>query len=331
MMNAAPRPIILFSLPRAGSTLVQRVLATYDEISTRPEPWVLLPQIYALREFGISADYRHPLLVNTLNEFIRELPGGHAAYYHEVRSLALNLYAKASEPSARYFLDKSPPYSLVAEDVIRLFPEGKFVFLWRNPLSVLSSWIETFFANRWRPDNLRPELFIGLQNLTATYQRHREQAIGVRYEDLIVGHDPWERLMAYLEMEFDPTSLTAFQDVELQGLGDPTGPALYSEINTDPLSKWKSTICNPLRREWSRRYLRWIGAERLAVMGYELSDLLAELDQNETGTEHLTQDALHLVGRVLRDPVRQRARRMFGLRGPSTLRLLLSPAQGKGS
>ena len=127
------------------------MLATYDEISTRPEPWVLLPQIYALREFGISADYRHPLLVNTLNEFIRELPGGHAAYYDEVRSLALNLYAKASDPPTQYFLDKSPPYSLVAEDVIRLFPEGKFVFLWRNPLGVLSSWIETFFDNRWRP------------------------------------------------------------------------------------------------------------------------------------------------------------------------------------
>ncbi len=107
--------------------------------------------------------------------------------------------------------------------------------------------------------------------------------------------------MAYLEMEFDPTSLTAFQDVELQGLGIRPVPPATPRSTRSPLSKWKSTICNPLRREWSRRYLRWIGAERLAVMGYELSDLVGRSwDQNETGTEHLTQDALHLVGGVLR-------------------------------
>jgi hypothetical protein len=35
---------------------------------------------------------------------------------------------------------------------------------------------------------------------------------------------------------------------------------------------------NPVRKAWFRRYLRWIGRERLAVMGCVLDVLIAELD-----------------------------------------------------
>ena len=35
---------------------------------------------------------------------------------------------------------------------------------------------------------------------------------------------------------------------------------------------------NPVRKAWCHRYLRWIGQERLAVMGRVLDVLIAELD-----------------------------------------------------
>ena len=37
--------IFLFSLPRSGSTLVQRVLAVHDALITASEPWLLLSLI----------------------------------------------------------------------------------------------------------------------------------------------------------------------------------------------------------------------------------------------------------------------------------------------
>ena len=52
-------------------------------------------------------------------------------------------------------------------------------------------------------------------------------------------------------------------------MGDPTGVKNYREVDTAPLEKWKTTINNnPLRKMWCRRYLSWIGEERLKVMGY---------------------------------------------------------------
>ena len=74
--------------------------------------------------------------------------------------------------------------------------------------------------------------------------------------------------------------LTSFSDVRLEGsMGDPTGVHRYDTISEEPLEKWRSTLANPYRKRWCREYLRWIGGERLAVMGYELDELLAELDE----------------------------------------------------
>jgi hypothetical protein len=69
-------PIFLLSLPRSGSTLVQRVLAAHDGVATAAEPWILLPQIYALRTEGAYAEYGHALATRAIGDFARNLDGG---------------------------------------------------------------------------------------------------------------------------------------------------------------------------------------------------------------------------------------------------------------
>ena len=49
-------------------------------------------------------------------------------------------------------------------------------------------------------------------------------------------------------------------------------------MSNEPLESWKRVLNNPVRKAWCRRYLRWIGRERLSVMGYDLDALIAELD-----------------------------------------------------
>ncbi len=335
-IDEEPCPLFLFSVTRSGSTLVQRVLASHDEIATRSEPWLLLPQIYALRDQGVSGDYTPALLARALHEFASQLPRGLDDYLDEVRAFALNLYARASEPGATYFLDKSPPYALIVEDIIRLFPNGKFIFLWRNPLSVVASIIETWQGGRWKPETFRSDLFIGIQNLTAAYERHAAEAVSVRYEDLIVSEDAWRKVADYLEIEFDRTSLTRFADLTFEGsMGDQVGTRDYSAIEESVAAKWRRTICNPLRKTWCIRYLRWVGARRLGTMGYDMDDLMAQLTDLPAGSKHLTGDALRLANALLREPIRQRARKTVDLRGPSVLRLLMTepsaPAEPAGS
>ena len=49
--------IFIISQPRAGSTLLQRMLSGHPDIATAAEPWLLLHPLYGLRQHGIQAEY----------------------------------------------------------------------------------------------------------------------------------------------------------------------------------------------------------------------------------------------------------------------------------
>ncbi|HEX4465563.1 MAG TPA: sulfotransferase [Solirubrobacteraceae bacterium] len=316
----AIQPIFLFSVSRSGSTLVQRVIAAHDGVATAAEPWLLLPHAYSLRSEGVRGEYHHPLLATAISDFCKELPDGIEDYRRESREFALRLYAKAAGDGARWFLDKSPSYYLVAEEVMRLFPEGKFVFLWRNPLSVMASIIETFNGGRWAPSVCRGDLSIGLPRLLSAFQASGGRAHSVRFEDLIDGGErPWRELMAYLGIEFDRRALHSFAEVELRGrMGDPTGVHEYSKLTSEPAGKWRRVLANPLRRAWSRRYLEFLGRERLALMGYDEDELRAELAATPRSMRSLAPDLGRLVVDVAKEPVRARIRR-DGVGGPNVI------------
>jgi hypothetical protein len=316
------QPIFLFSISRSGSTVVQRIIAAHEGVATASEPWLLLPYLYSLRSEGVTAEYEHQMMVVAIEDFAKELPHEHEDYLEELRRFALRLYGKAAGAEARYFLDKSPPYCLIAEEIMRLFPKGKFVFLWRNPLSVVASIIDTW--GPWRPTMFRSDLFIGLPRLIRAYEAHSDRAYSVRFEDLMTGDQlRWASLLDHLGIEFEVDSLTRFSGVALNGrMGDPTGGKRYSSLSAEPAQKWKDTLGNPLRKEWCRRYLRFLGAERLATMGYDAAQILAELDSQPSGNDCLIGDLGRLVGDLAREPVRVQMRRR-GMAGPNVLRELL--------
>lgn len=287
-------PIFLLSMPRSGSTLAQRVLAAHPQIATAAEPWVLLPHLYATRERGIATEYTQPVAARAIAEFVRSLPNGERDYREAIHDFAIDLYSRAAGEDATYFLDKTPRYHYVVDDLLETFPEAKFIFLWRNPLAVVASIVETWTKGRWNVDRWHGDLR-GIAPLVDAHTRHRETTLAVRYEDLV--GDPaatWPAVFGHLDLPFDRDLLTSFSDVRLEGsMGDPTGVHRYDTISEEPLEKWRSTLANPYRKRWCREYLRWIGAERLAVMGYELHGLLAQLDELGASPRSVASDAVH--------------------------------------
>jgi hypothetical protein len=156
------QPIFLISLPRSGSTLVQRVLTSHDKISSVSEPWFLLPVFWSLHSNGVYASYNHKLLNAAVEDLMTKLPNGMGDYAEAVRRYAMHVYASLSSPGDIYFIDKTPRYSLIADALIRFFPDARFIFLWRNPLSVTSSLINTYGKGKWILDYYRVDLYHGL-------------------------------------------------------------------------------------------------------------------------------------------------------------------------
>jgi hypothetical protein len=297
------KPLFIFSLPRSGSTLLQRVLAADSQIASVAEPWVLLPFVYALREQGINAEYGHDVASMALKDLFLELPNGKQDFLSAVGSAIRELYQKATKnKEARYFLDKTPRYALIADEIIDIFPDGKFIFLWRNPLAIIASMIETWGEGKWNIPLYRVDLFNGLASLIDAYQAHTEKALAIQYENFLMSPEKeLFRIAEYLELKLDPDVLKNFSQVSFKGkLLDPTGTKNYRVVDTAPLSKWRSVINNPLRKMWCRRYLLWLGEERLKVIGYDLNELLCDLDSTRMTLRYIFSDGIRLLNLKIR-------------------------------
>jgi hypothetical protein len=256
-----------------------------------------------LRKHGIYAEYNHRALVQAVEDFCKVLPGGRSDYNIEIRELATHLYGKASPDGTQYFLDKTPRYHLISDEIIDTFPEAKYLFLWRNPLAIVASIIETWANGRWNLYRFKVDLFDGIENLIRTYERHKDKVYAVQYEALVTKPEKtWDELFCYLDLPFDRSTLELFGDVKLGGrMGDHSGPNKYAKVSDESLQKWTRTLDNPVRKAWCRRYLHWIGRDRLAVMGYDLEDLVAELDSLPTSYRRIGSDVGRGCWGLLRD------------------------------
>ena len=291
-------PIFLLSLPRSGSTLVQRILAMQPEVATTSEPWILLPFLYTLRDRGAYANYSHVNAVTAIEDLYGEFPNGQEDYLQDMRNFVLNLYMKTSSYNdQKYFLDKTPRYHLIVEEIMRMFPDGKFIFLWRNPLAVVASIMHSLAEGKWILYSFNIDLFTGIENLINAYEKHSSRVCSIRYENVLTRPVvEFERVCSYLDLSFDPVSLSDFSTVKLRGrYGDPTGVKYYQSLSKAPLNKWKDIINNPIRRLWCQRYLCWIGQERLAVMGYDLNELLAELKNVPQSLHFIGSDIVNII------------------------------------
>jgi hypothetical protein len=290
-----PTPLFLLSLPRSGSTLVQRILARHPGISTGPEPTFLLPVFNLTSERDVVATYDHRYTSWAIDDFFASL--GESGFRTTVREWATSAYERASDPAAEFFLDKTPKYHQIATEIVETFPDAPIVILWRNPLAVIGSILTTWGGGRWILHHFRLDLFEGLPNLVEVIERFPSRVFVIRYEDLVADPEAEaRRLLDHLGLDFDPRVLDDFAGVELVGrVQDPNvGSAGFTTVREDRVDRWGTVLSNPIRIAWCRRYLRWIGVDRLAVMGYDLHGLIAQLDAVPTSRRHLASDLVRI-------------------------------------
>ena len=274
------RPLFIFSLPRAGSTLLQRLLSLHEDISSCPEPWVALPPLVGLEANAARAIYGHAPMANALSGFVDELPGGNAEYMSRVAEFVDGLYSSVAGSRKGYFLDKTPRYHLIAAMLMKMFPDGKFIFLWRNPLAIAASMINTWGKGRWNLYRYTVDLYLGLERLTEALEIDADK-IEVRYEDVVSQPDiETNRIFDFLSLDRLDQITERFERspaIMAPGRGDPTGQYIYKTISSASHNQWVRMFSNPLRRHWAMRYLDWIGSETMELMGYDNKQLKEQL------------------------------------------------------
>lgn len=288
-------PIFVFSLPRAGSTLIQRVLMSHQDVSSVAEPWIMLPFCYAKMKNGIFTEYNQSLSSYGIEDFIYNLPNKEEDYYQAIHNMLFSLYEKQCKNNEKYFLDKTPRYYLIIPEILKIFPDAKFIFLFRNPIHIYASLISTFANNRFKGIyNTYIDLYSGPKLLSDAYSQMKDKSIAIRYEDFV--KDPkgiMRKISEYLEIDFDQNILSNFVSQDTKGrLGDPTGVKNYKQIEKKSLDKWKSIFSNSFRKKIIFKYIQSLDEATLQVQGYNKDKLLMEIDSIKVASGICLRDRL---------------------------------------
>jgi hypothetical protein len=274
--------IFVISQPRAGSTLLQRMLGSHPYIHTVGEPWLMLHPLYALRPQGYDAEYSAATARPAVDKFLSTLPGGEEEYIEGVRRMCSFIYGRALESSGkRYFLDKTPRYYLIIPELLRTFPEAHYIILLRNPLSLLGSILRTWIKDQWswiyhfKNDLVRaPVLLLEGARLLG------ERGLVIHYEQLVT--EPEHEMRRVCQMlgeefmpgmvEYNSQNLTRWQYGDQQDVYRRTRP------DAQNAQKWIEEIRDPQVWRFASDYLQCLGRETVEQMGYAYEELEQTLE-----------------------------------------------------
>ena len=291
-------PVFIFSLPRTGSTLLQRILSNHPDVATTAEPWVLLPLIDMKKGDSLSK-FSSETSTKAINNFSKKVESG-PNYNELLANFVLSLYKGAATNSALYFVDKPPRYYYIIDEIIELFPKAKFIFLFRNPVqvfsSILTTWNNNSFSKLYRN---KDDLLLGPVLLSQDYDKYKNISISIDYQELVTNNEACcKKLHDYIGLSGDWQQLVGLNDntFALDEMGDPTGQYKYKNITCEPLQKWHEIFNNKLRKWYLKKYIKSLGENVARSHHYSITSLLEEIDNiPDSANNSLISDSLGLI------------------------------------
>jgi hypothetical protein len=265
--------IFLISQPRSGSTLLQVLLAGSSDIATSSEPWIALHPVFAMRKHGLQSVYNAEIANSALADFLKQIGAGKDFFNKQVGTYLDSFYRKAiAKQDKIYFLDKTPRYYHIVDDLAQIFPAAKFIILFRNPLSVLHSIIKTWVKEDFASIvNFIEDLWIAPLNLIHFVKEHPEKSVRVKYEDLV--SDPpsvLKDICRFIGIEFTNNMLAYGKRVDPSwNLGDKA--VLHKEASPVPnsINRWKQGFDTPESASFAISYLESLGPDVVSELGYD--------------------------------------------------------------
>lgn len=274
--------IFVISPPRAGSTLLQRMLGAHSEIFTHPEPHLITP----LAHFGYharvdAAPYDHINAAEALRSFVDGLPRGEEDYLDALRALSDTLYGRMLGTSDKSrFLDKTPAYGLVLPFLTRLYPRAKYIVLTRHPLAVFSSYANSFYGGDYvRAHAFNPVVERYVPAMAELLRERPVPLIQVRYEEMVKSPEAQlERLFAFLGLEHQPEAVNYGQTKMKAGMGDPINVNRESRPTTKSVAKWATELAHDeAKLALAKSMLAKVSDEDLETWGYPRAEIFARM------------------------------------------------------
>lgn len=288
-MSDAPmmdRLVFLIGPPRAGTTLLMRVLNATDQVWSRPEPHLMGPLAHLGFYDNVDrAPFDHVQAADATRAFVADLPRGEDDYLDALRAYADTMYGRmltTAPGKPRYFLDKTPANALVLPFLAKLYPRAKYVVLTRHPAAIFASYAESFFDGDYEAAARFNPILARYIPAMATFLRRTDVDIcHVRYEELVTApEDTLARISTYLDIPFDAGALDYQRKDVTAGLGDPVGVKKHARPVASSKDTWGAELAaNADRFEVVARQVAACTPEDLATWGYPMDGFWKPMEE----------------------------------------------------
>jgi hypothetical protein len=291
-------PLFVISLPRAGSTLLQRLLMAHSAIDSCGEPWLALPLAYMLKKDGVISDYGHKSAQRSIQSFVNGLPHGEDDFYQEASTFLARLYEARSNKGSRFFLDKTPRYYKIMPQLRKMFPEAPVILLLRNPLSVFGSMLNFIDGDLRYLPMWKNDWMAGSRQMSALLREDTNCHV-VRFEQMVSSSEKvMNGIMDFLGLRLEDQQIKSFADQKLDR-GDPTGVKFYNHIDAAPLSSWKRSIDTHTKKRAAMQWLKMLPNDVWEEQGYDRSSTLGDLEVHKPEKGYRLSDTFwESVGRL---------------------------------
>jgi tetratricopeptide (TPR) repeat protein len=243
---ADPAPIFILGMPRAGSTLIEQILASHSAVEGTQE----LPEIGAIvrdigRSFLLGPGSAYP-------ERLAALAPGEIAAFGARFIERTRIYRRTAKP---FFIDKMPANWAYAGLILSILPNAKIIDARRHPMASCFSSFKQLFASGagysydltdlgcYYNDYLDMMAHLGA---AAPGRIHR-----VLYEDMVEDTETEiRRLLAYCGLPFEPACLRFWESA--RAVATPSSEQVRQPIFRQGLEQW-------------RHYEPWLGPLQKAL------------------------------------------------------------------
>lgn len=289
--------IFEFCTPRSGSTMLQQMLASHSEIHTLASPWIMNSLMYGfrkdngLRPIGIDAEYDALIANQNVGMFLKKLPGGVSVYYEAIRLAALHMYGKALHGTGKkYFIDRNIRYYFFIPEMIRTFPNAKFIVLIRNPIAVFTGVVKKWIKDAdWKTfRNYYSDITRSHRYILDAINNCGDRIAVVRYEEMAVNPEKvLKELCQKIEICFEDSMVNYGQRIknmsgfDIVGTGDVTTLCKHSSPVSKYIDNWPEFLDTSQKVYFAKCWLEDVGREVYEGLGYSYDETMKILNTKQ--------------------------------------------------
>ncbi len=267
-------PIFILGVPRSGTTLLRMMMDSHPEIMCGPEAHWITNQ-----EVGWAPSLRSLTLFLTENKWgaVKGFKGVDEGLIYQLMADFINeiMSTSAWSHGKIQWAEKTPRNIIAAPFLHRLFPQAKFLHIYRDGRDVALSTVGKWKTITIEDKEVKNSYKNALRRWVVWNQRFWDDAkkinlnyLSVRYEDLATSpKEEMARILDFVEVEWSDKVLSPHEAehdvITMKGEGMKT---FYNRksIDTASLYRWKKDL------NWfQKRDTKSVAEETLLKLGYE--------------------------------------------------------------